>query len=90
MLRSLTTEQNRSLNAKGSRSILGARCFLEARGTMANKTHKTSKNDWVVGLAAFGGKAKKPLVSEKRVLVGIGTSGLQQKHLDNKNTSGSL
>ncbi len=42
------------------------------------------------GLAAEGGKAKKPIVSGKCVVFGLGTPGLEQKPLGQKAITGSL
>ncbi len=50
------------------RWLFGQVFLLEAWGTKANNTIRFLETSVFFGLAAFGGKAKKPLVSGKRVV----------------------
>ncbi len=59
-------------------------------GVPRPKNHKLSGNEWFVGLAAEGGKAKKTLVSGKGVGLWPWYPRPPKKHLANKNTSGCL
>ncbi len=60
------------------RGLLGPTGCLEAWGTNANKKNTCSGRDWFVGLAAEGGKAKKPYVLEKVWMFGLCIPGLQK------------
>ncbi len=53
-------------------------------GVPRPKNLTNSRNEWCVGLAAEGGIAKKHSFLEKVRFLGLGTSGLQQKHLAKK------
>ncbi len=55
---------------KGIPECLLAKWFLGGPGQQGHKTTRFQKTRWIVGLAAFRGKAQKPLYSGEYVVFG--------------------